>query len=246
MVKKTIIATLVVVATLFVLGLATGVGTLFMSSLFVDSENAPGQKTIKVEDLPWQIELQADGASRVFNITLGQTSLDELSRRLNKIPEIAVFIKNEGPEAIEGYFGNIRLGLFDAKFVLMLDASTEMLQRVANNAGEPEPMPSGSWKRVVGEQDIADVVNLPIKEITYVPSVAYEPELVEQRFGQPSEILVLDEISAYWLYPDKGLAILMNQEEKELLQYVHPQTFPDLKQRIEQEIINRQKSAEQK
>jgi hypothetical protein len=226
MLKKAILAVVLVIAIALVVTWFTG--------------NQP--RTVKVEDLPWQVEVQADGASRVFNVSLGQTSLDELSRRLNKVPEIAVFVTNEGPGAIEAYFGKIRLGIFDAKFVLMLEASPEMLLRVAENAGEPEPMPSGSWKRVVGEQDIPDVVNLPIREITYVPSVAYEPDLVEQRFGKPATVLGLDETSDYWLYPEKGLAILMNQDGKEILQYVHPAAFRGLTTRIEQEISAREAS----
>jgi len=202
-------------------------------------------KTIKVTDLPWQIEIQPDGASRVFGATLGSTTLDQLSRHINKVPEFAVFITDKGPEAVEAYFGKTRIGVFDTKFVVMLDATPDMLQRLTDNAGEPEPMPSGSWKRVIGEQDIPDVINLPVREMTYVPSVAYEPELVNQRFGTPAQILTFDEDSDYWLYPDKGLAILMNRDGKEILQYVHPQTFPSLRQRIDQEITNRQETAEQ-
>lgn len=223
MLKKVFLAVILVIITGLVVTWFTG--------------NQP--RTIKVEDLPWQIEIQSDGATRVFGATLGETSLDALSRHLQQIPEIAVFSTNEGPQVLEAFFGKTRIGVFDARFVVMLDAGPELLQQLAHDAGEPEPMPSGSWKQVVGEKDIPKVISLPVREMTYVPSVAYEPELVRQRFGEPAEILQLDESSAYWTYPDRGLAILMSEESREILQYVHPTAFPDLKQRIEQEIAAR-------
>jgi hypothetical protein len=187
---------------------------------------------MQVEDLPWQVEHTPTGSTRVFGIILGQTSLDEASRHFNKVPEIAVFLGAQGPESIEAYFGKTRVGVFDAKVVLSLAASSEILAKVAETAGEPEPMPSGSWKRPVSEQSLEAVIQLPVKNITYVPSVQYEPDIVLRRFGEPSDKLQHNEHSEYWFYPELGLVILLDTEGKEILQYVAPDRFEELRSRM--------------
>lgn len=190
-------------------------------------------KTMQVKDLPWQVEHTSTGSIRVFGIILDQTSLDEASRHLNKVPEIALFQGEQGPESIEAFFGKTRVGVFDAKVVLSLAASSELMAKVAELAGEPEPMPSGSWKRQVSEQALETVIQLPVKSITYVPSVQYEPDIVLKRFGEPTEKLKHNEHSEYWFYPNHGLVILMDTEGKEILQYVAPDRFEELRLHIE-------------
>lgn len=189
-------------------------------------------RTMQVTDLPWQIASTPTGSTRVFSITLGQTTLDEASRYFNKVPEIALFLGAGGPESIEAFFGKTKVGVFDAKIVLSLVATQEAMNRIAETAGEPEPMPSGSWKRPVSEQSLDTVIQLPVKSITYVPSVQYEPDIVIRRFGEPAEKTTLDEHSEYWFYPEKGLVILLDMKGKEILQYIAPDQFEELRARV--------------
>jgi hypothetical protein len=189
-------------------------------------------QTMQVRDLPWQIEPTSDGSIRVFGITLGETNLDEASRHFGKVPDMAVFVGAAGPESIEAFYGKIQLGVFDAKVVLSLAADPAILAQVAETAGKPEPMPSGSWKRPVSEDALDTVLKLPVEAITYVPSVHYETDIVLHRFGKPADKLRHDEHSEYWFYPAKGLVILLDSDGKELLQYVSPADFAALRQRI--------------
>jgi hypothetical protein len=189
-------------------------------------------QTMRAKDLPWEIETTSNGAIRVFGITLGETTLDEASRHFAKVPEMAVFIGAAGPESIEAYYGKTKVGLFDAKVVLILAANPAILAQVAETAGKPEPMPSGSWKRPISEESLDTVLKLPVQAITYVPSVHYETDIVLRRFGEPADKLRHDEHSEYWFYPTKGLVILLDSEGKELLQYVSPSDFDALRQRI--------------
>jgi hypothetical protein len=189
-------------------------------------------QTMQVKDLPWQIEQTASGAIRVFSITLGETSLDEASRHFNKVPDIAVFVGSTGPESIEAFYGKIKVGVFDAKVVVSLAADAATLAQVAETAGKPEPMPSGSWKRPVSEETLDVVLRLPVRAVTYVPSVHYEQDVVLRRFGEPADKLRHDEHSEYWFYPAKGLVILMDTEGKEILQYVPPSNFEELRQKV--------------
>lgn len=194
------------------------------------------QKTMVVSDLPWQIEVFPDGSSQVFNVRLGKTTLDEMSRHLDKAPEMALFVGVDGPTALEAWYGKTRVGVFDAKVVAHVAASKQQLIAYEQNSGDPDPMPSGSWKRDIGERDYAEVILLPVDRITYIPSVHYETDIAEKRFGKPAEIISGEEPSDYWLYPDKGLVLIMNQEGKEILQYVRPDNFGVLRQGILDEL----------
>lgn len=189
-------------------------------------------QTMQVRDLPWQIEPTSSGSIRVFGITLGETSLDEASRHFGKVPDMAVFVGAEGPESIEAFYGKTKVGVFDAKVVLILAADPAILAKVAETAGKPEPMPSGSWKRPISEEALDTVLQLPVRAITYVPSVHYESDIVLHRFGEPADKLRHDDHSEYWFYPEKGLVILLDSEGKELLQYVSPSDFGAMRQRI--------------
>ncbi len=200
------------------------------------------EKTMVVSDLPWQIEVFPDGSSEVFSVHLGKTSLDEMSRHLDKAPEMALFVGVDGPTDLEAWYGKTRVGVFDAKVVAHVAASQQQLVAFEQNAGDPEPMPSGSWRRNIGERDYPEVIMLPIDRITYIPSVHYETDIAEKRFGKPAEIISEDEQSDYWFYPEKGLVLMMNQEGKEVLQYVRPDHFDVLRQGILDELS--QKKAE--
>ncbi len=189
-------------------------------------------QTRQVKDLPWQVRPLPDGGSEVFGIRLGQTTLDEASRHLGHVPEFAVFIGAQGPETIEAWFGKIRVGLFDARVLLKARAPEALLQEVARNGGEPEPQPSNTWKRSVSEQDLPRVLALPVAEITYVPSVQYDPDVVRARFGAPSRIVPHDEHSRWWLYPGKGLLLLLDDKQKEVLHYTAPRDFGQLLARV--------------
>ena len=190
------------------------------------------EKTMVVSDLPWQIEVFPDGGSQVFSVHLGRTTLDEMSRHLDKAPEMALFVGANGPTDLEAWYGKTRVGVFDAKVVAHVAASEQQLIAFELNAGDPDPMPSGSWRRDIGERDYAEVIMLPVDRITYIPSVHYEIDIAEKRFGKPAQIISVDELSDYWMYPEKGLVLMMNQEGKEVLQYVRPDQFDMLRQGI--------------
>ena len=67
-------------------------------------------------------------------------------------------------------------------------------------------------------------------------AVQFDAELLEKRFGKPSEIRPIDAGRAYWLYPDKGLVIMLADKEREILQYVAPKDFPRLLEKISREL----------
>lgn len=189
-------------------------------------------QTQKVADLPWDIEVHADGSSSVFGVQLGRTPVRALAERLHALPEVGLFVGPGARRSLEAYFGRVQLGVLEARLIARLGASPEQLEAWAREPASDKPMPSGARKLELTEANLAKALELPVVELTYVPTAQYDPELVTQRFGAPAEKIELSATRGYWLYPDRGLVILMDTEGREMLEYTAPAHFEALRGRI--------------
>jgi len=65
--------------------------------------------------------------------------------------------------------------------------------------------------------------------MTFIPTVNIDEASAIKRFGPATEIIRTSEQVAHLLYPDKGLDIIINEDGKEVLQYVAPRDFERLR-----------------
>lgn len=202
---------------------------LVVPALYIFTSQKPSG-TVSLTDMPWQIEISPEGASRVFGIELGKTTLNDLRTSWKQFfPEIGLFTNRQQQQRLEAYLGNRRLGRFDAKVILGLDISAEQLELFSADQINFKPMRSGDYKQEISEKHQLEAYNLPIQSITYLPKVKYDTTLLERYFSLPTEKITLGESeAAFWLYPDKGLAVLLDPKGKEVFHYVNPERFPDL------------------
>ncbi|MEW6446011.1 MAG: hypothetical protein ACOZAQ_03830 [Pseudomonadota bacterium] len=188
-------------------------------------------------NLPWQIEILPDGHSRVFGIVPGQTSLLEAKRALDKKAEVKLFKSADGSLSLELFYGRVKLGFLDAYLITEVDASQEQLKPLLERGSNPEAQPSGAWKYDLSFPDIPTIQDLPVRSLTYIPAaVQFDAPMLEKHFGAPAERRTIDQGREYWLYPEKGLVIMLADGEKELLQYVAPSEFARLKDKISREL----------
>ena len=75
---------------------------------------------------------------------------------------------------------------------------------------------------------------MSIREMSYSPTVNTEADMLENLFGAPESRIQIDDKSNYWLYPQRGLAILLNDEEKEVFHYFPPRDYEQVLLNIEQ------------
>ncbi|MBD3619224.1 MAG: hypothetical protein HUJ28_07120 [Chromatiales bacterium] len=211
-------------------------GTLMALGLMLLLAACDDPRQLATQDLPWVVESLADGGSRVFGVTLGESDLRTVAQTFRALPEIALFREADGGLYLEAYFGRITLGVLEARVIARLAADEAQLAAMADRAPNSEPMPSGARKLGLTEADIRSVYDLPVGALTYIPTAQYDAAIVEQRFGPPAETLRLNNTQTYWLYPDKGLALLLGEEEREVLEYVPPRDFPALRERLQQTV----------
>lgn len=178
--------------------------------------------------LPWQIELLDDGSSQVFGLHLGTDRLEQAMDIYGPPEGLALF--SPGPEpkhfSLEAYFGTVHNGPLAANLVLTLDADPATMQAMSQRVTDRKPGTSGSWQWKLNAEDRERASHFLIKAITYIPHYSrLDEEFFRLRFGEPERKVTVDANSQRWLYPSKGLAILIDTKGKEVLQYLAPRNF---------------------
>lgn len=178
--------------------------------------------------MPWQIETTGDGGSRVFGIALGVSTMAEAMRQLGGEPQLAILGK-DGAESVEAYFDSIRLGPLTGKLILSAALTPETVAAMRQRAAKTDYMASGSKRAHLAAADREQVERTPVAAISFIPSVNLDETTVLQRFGPPQERLRGNEHTVHFLYPGKGLDLVLDDKGKELLQYVAPRDFARLR-----------------
>lgn len=181
-------------------------------------------------NLPWQIEIDGQGGSRVFGLQPGVSTLDDVRRQLGGEIEIAIVAEPNEVGALEGYYAQVSLGFVMAKVIVTLDLPPETIAAMRERALKAEHMESTTRKITLHPDDLARAATTPVRAISVVPTVNLDEATIIQRFGPPEERLVASEQRVHLLYPKRGLDVVVNTDAKELLQYVAPRNFSFLRE----------------
>lgn len=188
-----------------------------------------GRPPEKPVNLPWQIEVTPDGLSRVFGITLGKSTLSELEQALQEEASVSLFSADQGKKVVEAYFNTVTLSGLKARMVATVDFTAEELQQLFDRGERISTLAMGKRKVTLSDTDLALARARPVVALTYLPRANLDEEAVLRRFGEPARrIAEVEGKLVHWLYPDKGLDVVISMEEKEVLQYVAPRNFQRL------------------
>ncbi len=180
-------------------------------------------------NLPWQIELDGHGGSRIFGLQPGLSTLGDVRQRLGGEMEVAIIAMPDEVGMLEGYYSQVALGFVLAKVIVTVDTKNEQILQMRDRALGAKHMESTTRRITLHPDDLALAERLPIKAISVIPTVNLDEATVIQRFGPPGERLVASEKRVHLLYPDKGLDVVVDGDGKELLQYVAPRDFAALR-----------------
>jgi hypothetical protein len=177
------------------------------------------------ETLPWNITHPAPGMSRIFGITLAESTLDDLEKKFKEQTEISLFKTGDGKMLIEAFFDELNLNGLKAKFVMTVAVPQEELEGMYKRGLRMNSTPSG--KRItLRPEDLETVRNSPVSSLTYLPSLRIEEAIFTQRFGKPSlRVREKNSGAVHWLYPEHGLDVTLGENEKPTLQYISPKDF---------------------
>jgi len=199
--------------------------------LFFNSDERPGEEppdSDPVTGLPWQIERLPGGHTRVFGITPGQTPFAEAIERLGNDLDLALIAAPHESGAIEAYYSHHSAGPVTGKLFLVLDIDADALIAMRERAFQD----GGTRRYRLHPDDLPAAYAAAVKVISFMPSYDLDEEIVQARFGTPAEVIQEDEQQQHWLYPEKGLDLILNAEGKELLQYLPPAEFGAYRARL--------------
>jgi hypothetical protein len=179
--------------------------------------------------LPWQIEAAETGSTRVFGLTLGASTLADARTRFGNDLSIAIVAAPGQRGSLEAYGERVQLGYVTGKMVLTADPGDDGIVQMRERAIKTEYMESTTRRSTLAPDDMQLALNTPISAITFIPSVNLDEGVILQRFGIPEQRIRMSAHIEHFLYPDKGLDIVLDSEGKEVLQYVAPADFSRLR-----------------
>lgn len=191
----------------------------------------PAADTAKVpaHGMPWQIDVLPDGRTRVFGMTPGSSLLADARGPFGNTYQLAVVAPKDGSPSLEAYFDVVMLGALSGKAVLTIEASATELGAMIERAGKADFMATGTRKYRLAESDFLAAEQRPIRAILFIPSPNLDEQIILQRFGTPATRIRQGDTLEHFLYPEKGLDVVLDSQGKEVLQYVAPSNFGSLR-----------------
>ncbi len=189
-------------------------------------------------DMPWQITPTADGSITVFGLTLGESTLADAVSKLGYRYDLGLFREADGRVSLEAYFKDALLGGMNARLVLGLAVAPEPAREMLARSGNGKSRDGGVEQFPVAEADVPGALATPIESLTYVPYFKLPPDLALEHFGHPAERLVTGDESTHWLYPDRGLDLVLGPDGQAILQYAPPRDFDRLREPLHAPVAN--------
>jgi hypothetical protein len=179
------------------------------------------------ETLPWNITHPTPESTRVFGITLGTTTLNDLSKsfKYEAEIEISLFKPSDSMMSVEAFIEEVNFNGLKAKMVLTIGVPHSELQGMYERGLRMSSAPSG--KRItLTFDDLARVRATSVASLTYLPNVRIEPAIISKRFGEPAQRIREKKSGVtHWLYPQHGLDVALSDSAKPVLQYLSPKDF---------------------
>lgn len=187
----------------------------------------PDNSVSTPDTLPWKITHPTPDTTRVFGITLGKSTLDDVAHtyKYETELEVSLFKPNDAPMSVEGFFEEVNFNGLKAKIIMTIAIPPAEIQGMFDRGLRISSSPSG--KRItLAADDLSRARSLPIASLTYLPTARLEESVIAKRFGEPAQKLRETKTNlVHWLYPQHGLDVVMGEGQKPLFQYLSPVNF---------------------
>jgi hypothetical protein len=124
---------------------------------------------------------------------------------------------------------SVSIGPLTGKLVLSITATASELGAMRDKAAKSDHLATGIRKFTLNDADRQRAERMPLAAIAFIPAAGLDEAIILQRFGAPAERIRQDETLEHFLYPARGLDIVLDSKGKEVLQYVAPADFARLR-----------------
>lgn len=186
---------------------------------------------------PWQIDPVPEGRTRVAGLVLGlpgqpqvgDGTLADVLRLWPDKTQVAVVASPAEVGALEAFVDPAMLGFVGGKLVLSLQMDPLRIAEFKRRAAKVDFMESTTRKFTLSADDLAAARSAPVIAAAFVPQARLDADTVIGRFGQPAQRLPGAGGSAHLLYPDQGVDVVLSPKGRDLIQYVAPARFNELR-----------------
>ena len=173
----------------------------------------------KNQAMPWQSYINNQQQTVVFDLVMDESRLIDAARHFGTEIEASLFENESVDPELEVYFSNTKVGGISARIILNLLLDDQAIEALSKNIDKSMLMPSGVKKTVFTAAGERAMSRLKIKSLTFIPKADLEELVIENLFGKPERIDLAPEGISYWHYPKKGLRIIVDNEQKEILEF---------------------------
>jgi len=217
----------------FVIALAAGIAVLLAAFLPTLVQTLRGGGTpaagnhgaVTSPDVPWGAQRLPGGGLAVFGLQLPGSSLGDALARWPEGLQVAVMTRRGETGALEAYLETFRAGGITGRLVLAADVPTDTLSRWQARAAKVDPVDGRTFRLTLHADDLAEARRALLVGVSFIPGAQLDAATVTQRFGAPAERWGSDGRIEQWLYPERGLAVAIDGEGREVLQFVAPAQF---------------------
>jgi len=195
--------------------------------------NPPGQAAKDSgAPLPWQVTPHPDGSSEALGLHLGTGTLADVRQRFGGDTQIAIIAAPGEDGTLEAFVDPAQAGFIAGKLVITAElpaSGSATLRSLRERALKSQFMESTTRKYTLRPDDEALALQARIVALSFIPQASLDADTILARFGKPAARVRSHERQEHFLYPDKGLDVILDTEGKELLQYVAPRDFERLR-----------------
>lgn len=192
---------------------------------------------------PWQVAVDNQGGSEVFGLKFGQSNVQEALKLFSDSEQFLLtmqfaLIKNKnqsGKIKLEAYFEKINLSGIAGKLVLVFTANGDF-NEILSWRNQPKKNLNLKESFVnIQQVNLAELAFLRLSNITLVPNQSLSEEKLLSTFGQADEKIKMSDEISHFLYPNIGVDVVVNRKAKDVIQYVAPKDFNQIRAPLLQE-----------
>ena len=129
--------------------------------IFFMTPPADHRQTMQRTDLPWLVTVEPDGSSRVFDLHIGTSTLQDAIVKFGNPEAVALYLRESGTRDLETYFGTVSMGPLKAKIILNLLVDGKRLDEFEANAIKQEFSAEGD-KKLLLDSEYQHYVRKPV------------------------------------------------------------------------------------
>lgn len=168
---------------------------------------------------PWDIQIQDNGASRVFGLTLGKSNIQEANQIFASFADTRLLIDKSNQPVLVAHYNELVMDGIVADLELYYQLEPAVLEQLHKDLVAIEDSQRQQTYKLPADTEM-DYLSTPIARIVYKPAIQYGEELITQRFGTPQQTVKVDDQQRHWFYPDSGLTIsLFDGQQAEEFEY---------------------------